>query len=291
MIIIKFFTSFGTNAGCIEAYTRVSELNKDPLFNKTYRFTTGEDYTHAIILNTAMPKLTIPPKNVIGLAFEPLEFLGLTHAFVEYAQESIGQYLIGQKSILPLPFTEQFGYMWHITPLDPAEVVVQKKNIMSLMVSDKTILPGHKYRHLICKHILHSNLPIDIYGRGCKFYSNIKDPRLKGVFSAIEPYNDYQFHIAIENTQTPHYFSEKIMDPLLCNTLPVYLGCQNIKNYFPDSVIQLSGDIQDDMTLLTDICRNREKYSKQVDIEAVKKTISFSNVVNLFVVGGAALNP
>ena len=81
MIIIKFFSSFGSSEGCIEAYTRVSELAKDPLFNTEYCFTTGDYYTHAIILNTAMPKLhsTIKKENVLGLAFEPLEFLNLTH--------------------------------------------------------------------------------------------------------------------------------------------------------------------------------------------------------------------
>ena len=92
MIIIKFFTSFGTTSGCIEAYTRVSELLQDPRFNNTYRFTTEEDYTHAIILNTAMPALKIPKENVIGLAFEPLRFLNLTQSFIDYATKYIGKY-------------------------------------------------------------------------------------------------------------------------------------------------------------------------------------------------------
>ena len=281
MLIIKFFSSFGTNEGCIEAYTRVSELNQDPKFNTLYRFTTGEDYTHAVILNTAMPILTIPKANVIGLAFEPLEFLGLTPTFVEYAIKHIGKYLIGQKNNLPLPFMEHFGYMWHITPL--LELPIQKKNKISLMISDKTMMPGHKYRHLLCKHILFSNLPIDIYGRGCKFYNNLKDPRIKGAFFANEPHHDYQFHIAIENVQTPHYFSEKIMDPLLCNTMPIYLGCKNIAAYLPpNSVIHLSGDIQADLKLLTDICYDSEKYSRPIDIDQIKRTLSFSNVVDLF---------
>ena len=65
MIKIRFFSSFGPQEGCIEAYTRVSELEKDPLFNKSYCFVTNNDYTHAIILNTAMPPdLKIPKENV-----------------------------------------------------------------------------------------------------------------------------------------------------------------------------------------------------------------------------------
>ena len=279
MLIIKFFSSFGSSDGCIEAYTRVSELQKDPNFNKTYRFTIGEDYTHAIILNRAMPFLTIPKENVIGLAFEPPEFLNVTPDFIAYAIKHIGKYLIGKKIELPPPFIEHFGYMWHITPLINQP---KKSKLMSLMISNKTITKGHHYRHTLCNYILKNKLPIDIYGNGCKFYEKIKDDRLKGQFQDNEPYEDYMFHIAIENVETPHYFSEKIMNPLLCTTTPIYLGCQNIDKYFPNMVIKLTGEIVSDINLLSDICKNPERFVKNINIDNVKKTIHFSNVVDLF---------
>ena len=279
MIIIKFFSSFGSSEGCIEAYTRVSELLQDPAFNKTYRFTTGEDYTHAIILNTAMPALTLPKSKVLGLAFEPLEFLNLTPTFLSYAAKHIGTYLIGKKLHLPSPFVEHFGYMWHLTP--PTETK-NKPKLMSLMISNKTLTAGHQYRHTLCKMILTSQLPIDIYGNGCAYYSKIWDTRLKGKFQEEEPYADYLFHIAIENVETPHYFSEKIMNPLLCGTVPIYLGCQQIDQYFPKMIIKLSGKAIDDLALLTDICSQPERFLKPIDSAAVKKTIHFSHVVDFF---------
>ena len=280
MIIIKFFSSFGTNEGAIEAYTRVSELAKDPLFNTQYKFTLGDDYTHAIILNTAMPALTIPKEKVIGLAFEPLEFLNLTPQFEAYSKKHIGTYLLGEKKNLPSPpFVEHFAYMWHTTPL--TELPVKTKTI-SLMISKKVHTTGHKYRHILCQAILSTNLPIDIYGNGCKYYAHIKDTRLKGEFQTKEPYLDYQFHIAIENVQSPHYFSEKIMDALVCQTTPIYLGCQNIDAYFPDSVLHLSGNLQKDMQLLTSICRLPDYYKKAVDVEKMKKKISFTNIVETY---------
>jgi hypothetical protein len=279
MLTIKFFSSFGSSEGCIEAYTRVSELLQDPAFNTTYRFTTGEDYTHAIILNTAMPVLTLPKAKVLGLAFEPLEFLNLTPAFLAYAAKHIGTYLIGKKLELPAPFVEHFGYMWHLTPLSG---LPPKTKLMSLMISNKMLTAGHHYRHTLCKMIINSNLPIDIYGNGCGFYNKILDTRLKGKFIEEEPYADYLFHIAIENVETPHYFSEKIMNPLLCNTTPIYLGCQQIDQYFPKMVIKLTGQAEKDFALLTDICRNKERYIKPIDVAAVKKTIHFSHVVDFF---------
>jgi hypothetical protein len=277
-IKIRFFSSFGPESGCIEAYTRVSELNKDPLFNKAYCFVTTNDYTHAIILNTAMPSdLKIPKENVVGIAFEPIQFLGLSQKFIEYAKKHIGTYYIGEKpDYLPDLFKENYGYMWHMTPLTREPV---KKNIISIMVSDKTLAEGHRYRHTLCSKILQSKLPIDIYGRGCKFYSFLNDPRVKGNFNGDEPYLSYVYHIAIENYKTPHYFSEKITNTLLCGTVPVYMGCANIDTYFPNQIIHLSGDVAKDMVLLENICTNPEQYKKQINVDEVKKTISFTHLI------------
>ena len=149
------------------------------------------------------------------------------------------------------------------------------------MVSQKNLAPGHKYRHELVSHILASNLPIDIMGRGCKYYP--PDSRIKGEFGHLEPYMLYKFHIAIENFQLNHYYSEKIMDPLFCGTTPVYLGCNNIDIYFPGMVIKLSGDLKTDFALLKDILKNPENYRKPIDIRAVKNTTSLvRNIPVLF---------
>ena len=63
-------------------------------------------------------------------------------------------------------------------------------------------------------------------------------------------YNDYKFHVCIENFSTPHYFSEKIINPLRCNTTPIYWGCKNIHSYFDDAVINLTGDVGKDIEML-----------------------------------------
>ena len=83
MKIIKFFSSFCDSESPIEAYIRIHELYNDPNFNKTYKFTSDEAYTHVIIMNTAMPELNIPKNNVIGIAVEPPQFLKLTQNFLE----------------------------------------------------------------------------------------------------------------------------------------------------------------------------------------------------------------
>ena len=49
-----------------------------------------------------MPRIPahIPKKNVIGLAYEPIFYLGLTEQFIEYAKANIGTYYIGDKGVL-----------------------------------------------------------------------------------------------------------------------------------------------------------------------------------------------
>jgi hypothetical protein len=280
---------------------------------KSLYITSGEDYTHAIILNTAMPLLKIPKDNVIGLAFEPPAFLRLSQEFINYAEKYIGKYFIGdrifwldKKIQLPGLFIEHYAYMWHSSPLNYIPV---KNNLMSIMVSNKNFSPGHTYRHTLVKHILRSGYPIDIYGNGANIYEATSheatshesssygptsygptsygpikmyhkcqdlhvDSRIKGKFANLEPYENYQFHICIENYQTNAYFSEKISNALLCGTTPIYLGCNKILEMFPNNVIILTGNIVKDMTLLRDIILNPRKYMANINVESVKDKLN-----------------
>jgi hypothetical protein len=280
MKIIKVFSSFCDSENCKNVYERLYDLNNNPNYGKTFIFTTDENYTHALLLNTAMPKLNIPKKNVIGMAVEPIEYLGLTHTFINYVKENIGKYLIGSDAEkFGEPFINHYSYMWHITPLSYQP---KKNKLMSIMISNKMHAPGHKYRHILAQKILQSNLPIDIYGKGCKYYSNINDKRLKGEFESLEPYEKYQFHIAIENFQKDSYFSEKITNTLLCNSTPIYLGCKNIDNYFKECVIILSGNIDKDINMIRSICTNPSIYLKNVNNNDIVHKLSIENVINLF---------
>jgi hypothetical protein len=286
MKIIKVFTTFGNSKNAMEVYKRLYHLEEDPNYNVKYKFTIDDDYTHAFILNTAMPQLKVPKENVIGMAFEPLEYLNLSNIFIDYAKKYIGKYYIGDTSRLnlPEPFIEHYSYMWHITV--PKSIFVKNNpwlnqglNLMSIMVSDKYNLSGHKYRHILTQHILRLNLPIDIYGRGCKFYNNLNDKRVKGNFEELEPYEKYYFHIAIENSETPHYFSEKITNPLLCNTNVLYLGCKNIDKYFGNYVYKLNGKIENDLDLIKKICDNYSIFYNKIDRDEIVKKISILNII------------
>ena len=280
---VRFFSSFCKSENVKGCYEKLCEVIAIDYYgpNKKIYFTNDDDYTHVIILNIAMPILKpIPRKNVIGLSFEPPSFLGISQMFINYAQRNIYKYYIGSKNNLPAPFVEGFGFQWHITPLTYLPI---KNKCMSIICSEKRTHEGHAYRHTLVKKILESNLPIDIYGRGCQYYNHLNDTRVKGEFNSLEPIENYDYHICIENFVTNYYFSEKVMDPLLCNTTPIYLGCKNIKEFTDDSIITLSGNASDDFKLLTDIINNPSQYKKNIDIDKIKDKLNLiKNIDKLF---------
>jgi hypothetical protein len=226
-----------------------------------------------------MPTLRIKKENVIGLAFEPPAFLNLTNAFIEYAKKNIGIYYIGNNlnNELPPLFKSYYGFLWHITP-SITNFNFEKTKLMSIIISNKKLTTCQLYRHSIIKSILSTNLPIDIYGNGCHLYNKYNDSRIKGSFIELEPYKDYKYHICIENFQTNDYFSEKITNPLLCGTIPIYLGCKQIKKYFShdENLFLLTGNINEDMNLIFSICNEKIKGNKQ-DFHSILNTISLYN--------------
>lgn len=276
MYRIKFFSDFCTSEICKIKFESTFNSNKYDFYgeNKQMYITTEDDYTHAIILNTAMPELNIPKKNVIGLAFEPVELLHLTKEFIMYADKYIGKYLIGKNNNLPKLFVEHFAFMWHNNPCKEI-AITQKKKKMSIVFSDKNLAPGHIYRILLVKEILREKLPIDIYGIGCNL---IKERRkyenVKGKFQNVEPYEEYLFSICIENYQSNDYISEKLLDPLLHNCNPIYLGAKNINTYF-NNIIQLKGNLLFDIEMLKVILKNPLKYYCQTYNERNLKRVNF----------------
>lgn len=95
------------------------------------------------------------------------------------------------------------------------------KNI-SIVTSNKKMMPGHNRRMYIIKK-LKEDFPgqIDFFGAGHNPIDYKAD--------ALLP---YRFHICMENSCIPYYWTEKFSDPVLAYAVPIYLGCSNIDTYF-----------------------------------------------------------
>lgn len=118
------------------------------------------------------------------------------------------------------PFTQEHlvGADWFRALSLPA-----KERKISVVTSTKNFTPFHRKRlefigklqELIPEHLV-------VYGRGHRSVDDKKDAMLP-----------YAYHLAIENCDGPHLWTEKLSDPLLCWAVPFYAGCGNAHEYFP----------------------------------------------------------
>lgn len=105
---------------------------------------------------------------------------------------------------------------------DLKSLTVTKTKNISIVTSNKRMMPGHNKRMEIIDR-LRNDFPneIDFYGSGHNFVTYKAD--------ALIP---YRFHICMENSTIPYYWTEKFADPVLAYSIPIYLGCTNICDYF-----------------------------------------------------------
>jgi hypothetical protein len=73
-------------------------------------------------------------------------------------------------------------------------------------------------------------LEIDSYG---KFMNNARIPNGQWRPSKLEILPRYKFTLAFENTIARDYVTEKFFDPLICGSLPIYLGAPNVELFAP----------------------------------------------------------
>lgn len=111
-----------------------------------------------------------------------------------------------------------FGSTW--VP-DWRELTIEKTRMASLIASGKDYYPGHKLRHDVVKWIQGSGADVDVLGRGYAPFEKKSD--------GLAP---YRYSVIIENVREPSFFTEKLIDCLLCETIPIYWGAPDIGDIF-----------------------------------------------------------
>lgn len=104
--------------------------------------------------------------------------------------------------------------------------ISEKADKVSFCVSNLCQRPGHIARIDFKDYLQSTDLDFDLFGRG---FNQVEDK-----FDAINP---YKYSIAIENYFTKGYWTEKISDCFLCNTMPIYAGATDILKYFPKEAL------------------------------------------------------
>ncbi|MBD9271340.1 MAG: hypothetical protein EGS53_00195 [Prevotella sp.] len=136
--------------------------------------------------------------------------------------------------------------------------------VISLMASNYNKLPGHRKRIKMVDSVIKAKLPVDIFGKGRKFVDDKKD--------AILP---YMFHVCIENAAIDDYWTEKIADSIICNTVPIYYGCTNIEKYFDPRCMFIVHDEQELIDTIRKVLKKPDKYyaDKKIYLETERRKL------------------
>jgi hypothetical protein len=102
---------------------------------------------------------------------------------------------------------------------------------------------------------------------------------------------DYKFNISIENSYENNWITEKFYDNILTNTIPIYFGCKNIRDIYPEDGYILIEDINDVkgiekliseiITNSDDIYNQKIKGLEQIKIKYFKEKNILNKIKNL----------
>ena len=120
------------------------------------------------------------------------------------------------------------------------DVPTEKTKDCSIIASAKRSQVGHNLRHRIIERVRTEGLDVDAMGGGYVPFAEKSD--------GLAP---YRYSVVIENVREPNYFSEKLIDPLLCLTVPIYWGCPNIADYLDTGAMIICESEADIMAALS----------------------------------------
>jgi hypothetical protein len=151
--------------------------------------------------------------NQFGIVVSPFaikEFTGawieshpaLTSYFGSEAEGSLGTLDYARLAALPVP---------------------EKRDAISVVITRKTVMPGHRRRLDFVRRLARAlGDRLEIYGRGFRPVADKAD--------VILP---VKYHLVLENTVMPFYWTEKLADAFLGHAFPFVSGPPNLTDWFP----------------------------------------------------------
>jgi len=251
------------------------------------------EYDYWVVYNSPLASeiTKCPPQNSLLVTGEPSEILTYPAKFTNRFGHVItnipqihGKDVIQSQTGLPWRLGKKVsfeinprGYL-NYDDFVTLDVPVKKKSI-SVITSNKTMIEGHRKRlDFVLKLQEYFGSEIDIYGRGI---NEIEDK-----WEAIV---DYKYHISIENSSIPNYWTEKIGDSYLGWSFPVYFGCPNINQYFPIGSYQtidindFSGSVKTIERILNSHVYENSLESLQVARQLILNKYNFFPLVDEFI--------
>ena len=106
------------------------------------------------------------------------------------------------------------------SPKDPEKILINKKKFCNMVVSNGAAKERIEFFNILNK--------IQRVDSGGKILNNIGGP----VSDKLSFIKDYRFSIAFENSSFPGYTTEKILEPMKVNSVPIYWGSPIVTEEF-----------------------------------------------------------
>jgi hypothetical protein len=141
-------------------------------------------------------------------------------------REAEFRYPYGRSEYLAFYDLERHHFVgeWFVEPKHVSQSPL-KTRTLSTITSGMGVLPRHRLRRDFVSHWLRRLPELEDFGRPSKDFL----PRGGELRSKADGLLPYRYTFAAENSFEPNYFTEKLLDALLCETLPFYDGCPNLE--------------------------------------------------------------
>ena len=212
--------------------------NRDPVWGNC-RFIFDRDcreYDWLVVYDdlprdSPVERLACPREHTILITGEPSSITHYGRSFLR----QFGHVLTGQEPWAlkhPGVIRRQPGLLWFYGGSDlrgTYDCLVntpppQKTKAISTVCSTKAMRHTlHSLRLDFTRRLMNDLPEFDVFGYGMGHLENKAD--------AIDP---YRFHLVIENHSCPHHWTEKLADAFLGYSVPIYFGCTNLNEYFPE---------------------------------------------------------
>ena len=156
-----------------------------------------------------------------------------------------------------------------------------KTKLVSVVSSNKDFTQEHRDRLAFVEKLKEAfGDQIDVFGRGIRDFPDKRDVL-----------DSYRYHIAIENCAAHDYWTEKLADPYLTLTYPIYHGCPNVLDYFSEEVLTRIDIYQPEQAIATikEVLRSDLAEKRKEQLIAARHRILYEHNV-FFVMARIALS-
>jgi hypothetical protein len=147
--------------------------------------------------------------------------------------------------------------------------IPKKENRISVITSKNKYFHGHKKRLQFLDRLAQHEISqhIDFFGG----HHHPVDDKLDALLG-------YKYHLALENSVVPNYWTEKLADPLLAWCKPIYYGCPNIDDFLPSSSVAKVDldDFESSVNLMKRLLISND-YEKSISSVATARSMVLDN--------------